>query len=237
MIVVKVDQMFFKKAARRAAPKSDSTVAREKIESNRDEMKKRFEQIDAVNMSLCEASKKTQEVSIETTEKLNHKMKIPKKSLREISAKLHEGLVLINSCGEIIHVNRQGTKILGLSENEITGKKLGNLISCAHPIIENGVEVTKPILRDEFFAELSKKMLSKLTAQTMEVRSKYMICNDILKSEMPFCFEQDSDRVLGVCIYCGEKEICNLTVTLTVIDNDPDELSDITYLFLFSTTA
>lgn len=232
--------MFFRKISdkRAARQKEVLDAAKEKIESCRAEIKNRLAQVDSVSLTLCEVAKLTQAVTIDTAEKFDRMMKIPKKSLREISSKLHEGLVLINSSGEIVHINRQGAKILGIDGCEIVGKKLGEVITCCNAAVApDGTPIEKPILREEFFPGLSSKIFGKLGTPELEANGKYVVCNDILREELPFCFDKEQDRVMGVSIACGDKKIMNMTVTFTVIDNDPDEVADITYLFLFSTSA
>lgn len=221
--------MFFKLA------KTSGNLAKEAqktIDLQREDVKKKLQMIDEVNTKLAEAVRQTQEISSSLSEKVNRELKIARKSLTSISSKLKEGLMMVDYNGHITHLNKTATKILGITEAQAVGKYLEDFIECSNIAFDgDGKVVQKPILMRHFFKELSVKIFEKLASNpTCE---KYIICNKALQEEIPFCFESDLDTVLGVKIVCNGKPL-SLTVTLTVLDNDPECIKDVSYVFLFN---
>lgn len=222
--------MFFKFA------KSSASVAREEaqqsLDAQREEINRRMSVINDVNIELAEAARKTQEMSTVLKERINKEIKFAKKSFTSISSKLHEGMAILDHTGRIVHLNTAAAKTLGLDEKQVIGKHLDELIQCGVPLFNNDGEfIQKPILMKMFFEDLSNKIFERLTTNCKQ--EKYLVCTQALRDEIPFCVETELDMILGVRILCNGIPH-SLTVSLTVLDNDPDRLQDISYVFLFS---
>jgi len=201
---------------------------------HRDEIKRRMEVVDEISQQLAAAVSETKEMSNKLTEKIKSeikKLKIAKKSLTSMTAKLNEGVIMLDHNGIVIHLNRTGCKLFGINEKDVIGKSLPSLIGCGNQALDKfGAEIEKPILQSSFFAKLSKKILKKLSTDKMIDR--YNVCNACLVEELPFCVEANQEQSLGVMITLNEENI-PMRVNFSVLDNDPDEIDDITYIFLF----
>jgi transcriptional regulator with PAS, ATPase and Fis domain len=222
--------MFFKLAKLNSTTSCEE--AQKAMEMQREDIKKRMAQVEDINAKLCEAVKQTQEMAGNLSEKVNRELKIARKSLTSISSKISDGIVMIDCNGLITHMNKSASEILGISEKMAFNKHLEDFIECDNQIFDDdGNVVKKPILTEGFFKELSIKIFEQLTNNPTE--EKYQLCNNVLRNEIPFCFVSDLDGVLGVKIICNGNPV-SVTVTLTVLNNDPECLTDVTYIFLFS---
>jgi len=202
----------------------------EKLEAHRNEIKDKLAEVEKIGRDLEEAVRQTQEMSSKLSEKISKECKTARKSLTSISAKLREGLIIMDSSGKITHLNRTGLKIFGLQEKDVIGKTLVEVIECGNNLHDaNGNIVAKPILRENFFSDLSQRLLDRVKDST----EKYLVCNECLKDELPFCFDGGIEHPMAVEIIYQGRQI-KLKVTLSVLDNDPDDLIDVNYIFLFS---
>lgn len=218
--------MFFSSKAKTSAIHASV----EKLQARRAEIKDKMADAEAISIKLGEAVRKTQEMTSELADKVNRETKIAKKSLTSISAKLKEGLIMLDHLGKIIHLNKTGSKIFGVAESEVLGKTLSDLVECGNNLHDrNGNIIPKPILKDDFFINLSTVIFNKI----MNSSEKYLVCNECLKNALPFCFEGGIDKSMAVDVIYKGKEI-SLKISLSVLDNDPESLQDVNYIFLFS---
>ena len=204
-----------------------------KSSDTRQEIRKKMKDLDHLHQELTEVLTRTQEVANGVSDKIRGELKIAKKSLFSISERLNEGVMLLNYRGDIIHLNKVGAEIFGVTEEHVLDKCLTDIIDCGNQAIDDmGQIIEKQPLIESFFINLSEKILAKIKSSPPRT-DKYQVCNECLISALPFCVELEGAAAVKVKVTLGNQQFL-LKITSSILDNNPERLEDLTYVFLFN---
>jgi len=206
----------------RGSKPSQKDVTFEVMSKKREEIKRKLEEVERVNSQLEIAVSETKQLSVDLVGKLKKELKVAKKSLTSITKKLHEGVLLVDHQGNVIQLNKTGEKLLGIEEGAAVGKRICDVIN---QVADGENEIR---FSPSFFAELSQKIIDQASKFTNG--KKFTECNRVFKEALPGALEPEVELQLDADV-CGRK--VKLTFMFSLLDNDPESLSDLTYVFLF----
>jgi PAS domain-containing protein len=187
----------------------------------RAEIQKRLEEVSELNTQLAAVVQETHSISAAVMDKLKKELKIAKKSLTSICRRLKEGVLLVNNTGQVVEVNTAGQKMLGVTSTDLIGRQLTEMVSW----VKGENQTTPIVLSVDFFENLSTNLLERaITDHTVD---KDRI-DDLLPEFLNFEHEITLDVHLAKI---GQP--FKFFMTFSILDNDPENLNDVTYIFLF----
>lgn len=169
--------------------------------------------ITEINNMISDTVEKTQNANRVLLNKLKVHLKNGTKTFVSLSEKLNLGVFILNYKGEIIQSNPKAREILGCN-NECSGNHIFNLISSIKPIAPPGKAF---VLSPTFFQELSTCVFNSLECGATKCLEK-----------LPCSLQNDVEQLVQV--NDGDQY---MKLTFSVLDNNPDELSDISYVVIF----
>lgn len=192
--------------------------AETKTEKFSEKIKKKLDEISKTNRTMSEVIANTQSANLQLALKLKSRLKHGDLSLKSFSEKLSAGVMILDYQGFITQMNAKGREILNLTYNECIDKSVFDLIRDVEPIDPPGKTV---VFNKQFFSDLSEGVFA--VAQDPSVSMKP---SDIL------CLMQPNDEHKVKIHSVNEKQM-ELKFTFSVIENNPDELTDISYVIVF----
>ena len=179
-----------------------------------------MKEIDAVDAQLKQVISETKSLTNSISEKLSTQLKITRKSLKSVCQNLHDGVVIINSVGKIIDINNSCLKQFGLDKDAILGNEISFLTRLINAKRENGTTFD---LGDTFFEDISHNVfyhLSNKIEKISKVNLESYNMGEIARGEIHVKLtHEDIDR--------------KFSYSITMLDNDPTQFEDITYLVFF----
>ena len=219
--------MFFSKAENKKVA-VEKAALEELTRTRREEIRRRLTEVDSVNLRLKETVKETQAISFALIGKLKKELKVAKKTLTSITRRIKEGVVLINYKGDVLQVNPAAEKLFGVREDDFLGKNFKESLGA---MLETKLPDGQPLgLKPGFYAELSEKIFEAVKQYTNG--QKYRESNRIFNEMLPDMIQPEVEVPLCVKDASGKK--LKLNFMFSILDNDPEDVSDITYVYLFS---
>jgi len=218
--------MFFMTTSERRAAKKTEAADALTLTAQREEIQKKFDEIEKVNQQLANTVAETKAISIEVAKKLKSELKIAKRSFTSFNKKLPSGVMLVDYQGNVIQLNPAGEKIFALQEEQIIHRPIGELVKLMAPILDQN---EKPVeFSTDYFLTLSTELHRR--SKTCGKVCKVGACDECVRERLPSFLSLDHETQLTV--RCGDR---NLTVDLsfTLLDNTPDDLNDFIYVFIF----
>lgn len=185
----------------------------------------KLREVSQLNDKLTDTINETRALSLSIATKLKDTPKRTKKSFTTISKKLKSGVMILNNRGEVVHLNPAGEAIFKIKEDDVLEKPFTELLTTfelAHP--KEKIE-----LLPDLFYSLSQFIIKEITG-SKEAKDK--VCFDCIKSKFPSFFDLESENLIKVYSPCMGKHQ-TLKFSLSVLDNEPDEINDITYILIF----
>lgn len=207
---------------------AEKAALEEMTSKRRQEIRGRLAEVDNVNHRLRETVKETQVISVALIGKLKKELKVAKKTLTGMTRRLKEGVVLINHIGDVIQLNPAGEKLFGVKEEDFVGKNFKDSLG---KVIQTKLPDGQPLgLKASFYSELSAKIFESVKKYTNGQKLKES--NRIFKETLPHLIQPDTEVPLTV--KCADGKNLKLNFMFSILDNDPEDVSDITYVYLFS---
>jgi hypothetical protein len=211
--------------------KSSHTEAEEKLlrtlETQKQEIKQKLENVRKLNLELARSVQETQVQASSLMKKLKSELKIAKKSFTSFTKKIHSGVIIIDHAGDIVQLNAAGEELFNISEADVIGKSFINLITVIEPILivdtHDRIEFSST-----FFDDLSKQLLNRMS--NCDDRDEG--CRNRLEEILPKFLKQDEETEIN-CFSPCRGETLKLLFTFSILDNDPIELNDLIYVFVF----
>ena len=199
-------------------PAPEIAQAQTKTEKFSEKIKKKLDEISNTNHKMSEVIANTKSANLQLAMKLKSRLKHGDLSFKSFSEKLSAGVMILDYQGKITQMNAKGREILNLTFAECIGKSVFDLIRDVEPINPPGKTV---VFNKQFFNDLSEGVFA--TAQDPNLTMKP---GDLL------CLMQPNDEQ-HVKIHSVNVDQMDLKFTFSVIENDPDELTDISYVIVF----
>lgn len=218
--------MFFNK---KEAKKAEAAEVIQRMGAQRDEIKRKLKEMADVNIQLDTAVKETQEISVSVIKKLSKELKMAKKSITSVCSKLKEGIILVDSAGAIIQLNASGEALFGIESKAVVGRDFSEVVEWLDPSIDSTGEQIS--MQKNFFTKLSNKLVTKLKKWDQS-ENRYLFCNCCLKKELPAWFDLDNEIVINAFV-SSTATPARMAFSFSILDNDPESLKDIVYIFIF----
>ena len=213
--------MFFT-ARLNTARKHQISKLDELANSTRSAIRARLKEVESVDAQLKQVIDETKQLTTHITEKLATQLKITRKTLKSVCHNLRDGVVVINSSGRIIDVNPAGTYMFGYDYDDLLGYDLNFLLRLIDTKKESG-EVFE--LDGSFFEDMSHNIFYHLSSDINTIPKVNIDSYLIGELSHTAVMSKISDR------------ITKLSISISVLDNDPDQFEDITYLVFFRPEA
>ncbi len=218
--------MFFSK--KQPKPKPEDTVL-ENMRLQKEEIKRRLETASKVDNLLKQVAAETQQMASNLSDKIKKETKLARRMYLQISKKLKEAVLIVDGDGKIIRLNAAGEKLFGVAETEVLGEVFSNVVATVNPVTEKG----KPLeFALGFFSELSEKVLVTI-ATCKQGENIHGACNDCIGEIVPEYIYPDRETLLKVTLPCLGKTL-KLNVMFSILDNDPENMKEVTYVFIFT---
>jgi hypothetical protein len=222
--------MFF--TSERKVRAAETAAMVDALLSQKEEIKKRLEEINVINDQLHSVVSETQLLSLSVMKKLKGELKVAKKSIISICKKLREGIVLLDWQGNVVQINDAAEKMFSIYEKPYLNKPFTDLIKT----MDFGHDCSLP--HDElFFKELSNRILNKIHCtdhceSCTGTKSCTTCTSDKIKSELPSFFDLENEIVTQIVLNKGGKPF-RFGFSFSMLDNDPERITDVIYIFLF----
>ena len=187
-----------------------STKSRSLIQS-------RLKEVEEVDKQLKQVLSETKKLTISIREKLETKLKINRSSLKMLCQNLQDGVILVNFTGSIVEINQSCKDIFGISHDDLINKDLSYLTSKLRMKKTDGCLFD---LSTNFFEALSHNIFYRLVNDETNVDIE-----SYFRGIMP-----QNETKLHSNFNNEEREF---TISLSILDNDPDDIDDITYIIVF----
>jgi PAS domain-containing protein len=187
-----------------------STKSRSLIQS-------RLKEVEEVDKQLKQVLSETKKLTISIREKLETKLKINRSLLKILCQNLQDGVILVNFTGSIVEINQSCKDIFGISRDDLINKDLSYLTSKLRMKKTDGCLFD---LSTNFFEALSHNIF-------------YRLVNDETNVDIESYFRDimpQNETKLHSNFNNEEREF---TISLSILDNDPDDIDDITYIIVF----
>lgn len=196
------------------------------MESQKLEIKRRLGELTETNKRLRLAVTETRVASVTVMNKLRKEFVTAHRSLSGICKKLKEGAILLNFKGEVVQLNEAAEKLFGVDEASALQASFSKIITEMNPILLDGRALD---LTETFFSDLSCRILNKLQCTKCDGCSR----EQRIKSQLPSFFDMENDAVTEVQLTRNGKQLMT-NFTFSILDNEPQTLNDLTYVFLFT---
>lgn len=207
--------------------KANEAAITASIDAQKEVIKQRLNEVGSFSAQLQEEVLKTQVASFSIMSKLKHEFKIAKKSLTSICQKMVSGVVIVDHDGGIIALNQAAATLFDVEADAYIGQDLNELISSIDP-----VGPLKPLQVDKtYFSQMSELLFERLSCDCKD----NCTTEERLKEVLPPYFDIDKD-VKTVLTTTSKKKI-TINMAFSVLNNDPEHVNDVTYIFFFRTPA
>jgi PAS domain-containing protein len=195
--------MFFTTSAR----KSHLSALNDITSKSRSIISAKMKEVEEIDNQLKQVISETKRLAISIREKFDTQLKITKKSLKTLCQNLNDGVILVDCNGCIVEVNESCETIFGFSKEELVSKELSHLASLLQIKKSNGEPFDPSV---NFFEALSHNIFYRLSQG-----------DDVMDLETKLTITHPKN---------GEE---NFSFSFSVLDNDPEEFEDITYIVFF----
>jgi PAS domain-containing protein len=195
--------MFFTTSAR----KSHLSALNDITSKSRSIISAKMKEVEEIDNQLKQVISETKRLTISIREKFDTQLKITKKSLKTLCQNLNDGVILVDCNGCIVEVNESCETIFGFSKEELVSKELSHLASLLQIKKSNGEPFDPSV---NFFEALSHNIFYRLSQG-----------DDVMDLETKLTITHPKN---------GEE---NFSFSFSVLDNDPEEFEDITYIVFF----
>lgn len=209
--------------SRKSANHTEQELISKKLKQKREEIKMRLQQLSDINAELQKTVSETQELAIKVREKVKKMMKVDGKSLTAICKNMNEGIVLVGASGRIIHVNKTAEKLFGVDESSVINSSISSLVS--NMDMADAASGETLVLSSTFFSRLSKVIIDHIKLHSCSIS-----CPELHTIEHKF-INVVAGETVNVLITCKGKRF-QIAFNCTVLDNNPEHLRDITYVFV-----
>lgn len=187
-----------------------------------DKIRQKVEEISQINEILSDTVAKTQAANVKLALKLQKQLKSGKRSFISLAEKLKVGVLIINYKGEILQINSKGRELICNSEDcDCVGHQLFETITSVKPIDPPGDPF---LLNPRFFRDLSTCVIDNCAL------------GDAGKciADLPCAIHPDEEQL--VLISSANVPDQYMKVTFSILDNNPEELEDVSYVLVFRRT-
>lgn len=198
---------------------------KEFIEKNEESSRKfadKLEAITKINNMISDTVAKTQLANSILLKKLKRHLKNGTNTFVSLSEKLHLGVFILNFKGEIVQSNPKAQQFLDCG-NDCVGKHIFSLIDSIKPISPQG-EIF--YLSPSFFLDLSRCVFESIgwASNTCSIAGTGCL------EKLPCSLQSDVEQLVEIT-QCNKKQ--HMKLTFSILDNDPDDLSEISYVVIF----
>lgn len=210
--------MFFKTL--RITQQEENKQIIEAMFSQKEEINARLAEMSRITEQLQTVVSETHQIALQVTKKIKSELKVAKKSVLSIIKRLQAGAILLDWQGHIIQINNSAELMFGIKESSCLNNHFYELMEFS----DKSLIPNKP----NFFSELSEKILLKSNDGLI------LSCSTgaKVKSELPSCFDIEKDVATSVQLASGKSPI-KLNLTFSILDNNPEQVNDVVYVFLF----
>ena len=208
--------MFFTTSAR----KSHLSALNDITSKSRSIISAKMKEVEEIDNQLKQVISETKRLTISIREKFDTQLKITKKSLRTLCQNLHDGVILVDCNGCIVEVNESCETIFGISKDELVSKELSHLTSLLQIKKSNGEPFDPSV---SFFEALSHNIFYRLSqgddVTDLDIESYFKGLAPHPETKLTIIHPKNGEE--------------NFTFSFSVLDNDPEEFEDITYIVFF----
>lgn len=190
-----------------------------------EKIRKKLEEIDEIHSTLNDIVASTQAANITLAVKLKNQLKNGRRSFASLSEKLNVGVVIVDYQGIIKQINPKGQQLLQVSELECVSKSVFDFILSVEPVDPPGERL---IPTENFFHKFSEIIFNVMVDCKL---AKPVICKKCMDDIGCSLLPEREQTVKVVTPKAPNGELVRFN--FSILDNGPDVVSDITYVFVF----
>lgn len=225
--------MFFRSEARdtRRTAKKQLKSLMEIASSHREQIRKRINETSELDKQLLQIVKETTEITGTLKEKLSSRLKITRNTLSSICQTMADGVILIDSSGNVIECNMMFEQMAGENKEQMVGKNFSEIFSMLNTVYTDTQE--KFVCADRNFEKLSRLVYTKSICEDKDCEScqELVKCNDGVEKILSECTFSLSDPLhltiktkLGACL--------KTSMTFSVLENEPEKVEDVVFMLV-----
>lgn len=172
---------------------------------NRKIIEGKLKEVGVIDQQLTNLLNDTKTLTKTVREKISGRLKINSKALKSICRRINEGVVILNSDGVVLEANK-AFEDLFLDGESIVNSKFESICTKLNPTNADGEKFTL----SPNFKQLAQKIFNSKDFSTS------------IQPEISLFVNQKNNPEQSKCIF-----------SLTVLDNDPAEVDDITFMLFF----
>jgi len=199
------------------------------LKTSREEIKKKLEEADKTGKLLKRTVEATQKLAQSLSDKINKETKLARKTYLQISKKLREAVLIIDGEGRIIRLNAAGEKLFGVNENDVLGQQFSNVVASVNPVTLKGQSIEFPL---GFFGNLSEKIIDRVN-NCKAGENKHGVCNTCVGEMVPEYIYPDRETTFKIRVPHFKRAL-KLNVVFSILNNDPENTKEVTYVFIFT---